>query len=140
MDSFQERQVHELLHRSTEVPSWLSSRVIRAAIAVHRELGPGLLESAYQICLQQELEDAGLTFRSEVPMPLTYKGRALDCGFRADLVVQDLILLELKAVDRLLPIHAAQLMTYLKLSKIRVGFLLNFNATPLKNGIRRFVL
>lgn len=117
----------------------LTHQVLACAIAVHRELGPGLLESAYRTCLIHELFRAGITARQEVPIPISYKGEWLDCGFRADVIVEDCLLLELKAVERLLPIHEAQILTYLRLAKLRLGFLLNFNSTPLKNGIRRFV-
>ena len=115
----------------------LTRKVISAAIEVHRELGPGLLEVVYRTCLMDELLAAGLPARSEVHIPVTYKGKPLDCGFRADIVVEHSLLLELKAVERLLPIHEAQVLTYLKLTGIRVGLLFNFNSIPLKNGIRR---
>jgi GxxExxY protein len=120
------------------LPCGLTSRVLGCAIEVHRTLGPGLLESAYRTCLVHELCSAGIAVRHEVPIPILYKERTLDCGFRADLIVDDALLLELKSVERLLPIHEAQILTYLKLTDIRVGFLINFNVTPLKAGIRRF--
>ena len=102
-------------------------------------LGPGLLENAYRECLMRELGLARLSFVREVHIPVTYKGVELDCGFRADIVVEDSVVLELKAVERLLPIHDAQLLTYLKLTERRVGLLLNFNSTSLRHGIRRLV-
>ena len=117
----------------------MSHKVLGCAIAVHRQLGPGLLESVYRRCLARELETAGLNCQQETAVPIVYKGEALDCGFRADLIVENQILLELKAVERLLPIHEAQLLTYLKLTRLRLGLLVNFNATPLKSGIRRYV-
>jgi len=117
----------------------LSGRILGCAIEVHRELGPGLLESVYRHCLAHELRAAGITVRQEVSIPVRYKGELFDCGFRADLLVEDVLLVELKAVERLLPIHEAQLLTYLKLSDLRLGLLLNFNAVPLKTGIRRLL-
>lgn len=117
----------------------LTRRILGCAIEVHRVLGPGLLENAYRECLLRELKLAGLAVRREVHIPVSYKGVELDCGFRADIVVEDSVVLELKAVDRLLPIHDAQLLTYLKLAGRRVGLLLNFNSTSLRNGIRRLV-
>ncbi len=117
----------------------LTRRIIGCAIEVHRVLGPGLLENAYRECLMRELGLARLSFVREVHIPVTYKGVELDCGFRADIVVEDSVVLELKAVERLLPIHDAQLLTYLKLTERRVGLLLNFNSTSLRHGIRRLV-
>jgi GxxExxY protein len=119
--------------------SGLTRRIIGCAIEVHSVLGPGLLESAYRECLIRELRIAGLALRHEVHVPVAYKGVELDCGFRADLIVEDKVMLELKAVDRLLPVHDAQLLTYLKLTGLRLGLLLNFNSTSLRHGIRRLV-
>jgi len=118
----------------------LTAKIIGAAIEVHRHLGPGLLESAYEQCLCQELESLNLEFRRQVVVPVVYKGSAVEPGFRADLIVEGEVLLELKAVEKVLPVHEAQLLTYLKLSGIGKGLLMNFNATPLKNGIKRFVI
>ena len=118
----------------------LTERVIGLAIDVHRTLGPGLLESAYEECLCAELEDAGFTHARQVPLPIVYKGRRLDCGYRLDVVVERALILEIKSVEQLLPIHDAQILTYLRLSRHRVGLLINFNAALLKNGIKRFVL
>ncbi len=115
----------------------LTKRVIGAAIEVHRLLGPGLLESAYRQCIAREFGLAGIPFRLEVPIPIIYKGLNLDCGFRADVIVQDSVLLELKACQQLLPLHEAQVLTYLKLCDLRIGLLVNFNATTLRHGIRR---
>jgi len=117
----------------------LSHQVIGCALEVHRELGPGLLESVYHRCLSQELACAGLEVQVEVPIPVRYKDETFECGFRADLIVERSLLVELKSQERLLPIHDAQLLTYLKLANLRVGLLLNFHAAPLKNGIRRLV-
>lgn len=118
----------------------LSNEVIAAAIEVHRELGPGLLESAYQQCLCHEFRRRNIVFQTELELPVEYKGMRLNCGYRIDFVIDDKIILELKAVDRLAAIHEAQLLTYLKLSKKRVGLLLNFNVPQMKDGIKRFVL
>ena len=118
----------------------LTERIIGFAIEVHRNLGPGLLESAYEECLCYEIEQAGLVFRRQVPLPLVYKSVRLDCGYRLDVVVENRVILELKTVDRLQPIHEAQMLTYLRLSGIRVGLLLNINIAVLKDGIRRMLL
>jgi GxxExxY protein len=113
--------------------------VIGAAIAVHRELGPGLLESAYEACLVYELRQRGVRVEQQIPRPVFYKGLQLECGYRLDLLVEDQVIVELKAVEALLPIHEAQLLTYLKLRKLRLGLLINFNVPILKNGIKRLL-
>ena len=118
----------------------LSNRVIGCAIEVHRHLGPGLLESAYEQCLAFELGLAGIPFKAQYPMPVAYKGIAIDCGYRVDIVVSDMLIAELKSVEKLLPIHEAQLLTYMKLARIRTGLLINFNVTVLKDGLKRMVL
>ena len=118
----------------------LTEQVIGAAIEVHRELGPGLLESAYAACLCRELELRGLVFDHENPMHFECKGKRFDCGYRIDILVDDRVIVELKAVDELAPVHEAQLLTYLRLSGVRVGLLINFNVPVLKDGIRRRVL
>ena len=118
----------------------LTESVIGLAIEVHRALGPGLLESAYQECLCYELKANGIAFGRQVALPVIYKSVKLDCGYRMDLVVDDRLVVELKTVEKILPIHEAQLLTYLKLSGIRTGLLLNFNTAVLKNGIKRMVL
>jgi len=117
-----------------------TSPIIGAAIEVHRNLGPGLLESAYEECLCHELHLRGIDCKRQVPLPLLYKGLKLDCGYKIDLIVHDEVVLELKAVERLLPIHEAQLLTYLKLTGKRVGLLINFNVPLLTQGIVRRVL
>ena len=117
----------------------LTGRIVDASIEVHRTLGPGLLENAYRACLARELRLRGMNVETEVPVPLLYKGEAVECGFRLDILVDNTVLVELKAVERLLAIHEAQLLTYLKLCNKRVGLLLNFNVTPLRSGIRRLV-
>jgi GxxExxY protein len=118
----------------------LTERIIGLAIDVHRALGPGLLESAYEECLCFELRQAGIAFQRQVPLPVTYKSVNLDCAYRMDVVVDERVILEIKTVERVLPIHAAQLLTYLKLSGISTGLLLNFNSTVLKDGIKRMAL
>ncbi len=115
----------------------LSREIIGAAIEVHRCLGPGLLESAYRVCQCQELTLRGLRFRTEVDLPVNYKGVLLSCGYRMDIVVDEAIVLELKAVERVTPVFEAQLLTYLRLSGHRVGLLINFNVPVLKDGITR---
>jgi len=117
----------------------LTGQIICAAIEVHKQLGPGLLESTYQACLCHELELRGISFEYEKPLPLEHKGIKLDCGYRIDLLVAGLVIVEIKSVEALAPIHEAQLLTYLKLTGIKVGFLINFNVVVLKNGIRRLV-
>ena len=117
----------------------ITEAVIGAAIEVHRELGPGLLESAYQTCMRRELTLRGIPFRHEVPLPVTYKGLQLDCGYRLDLLAMDRVVVEIKSVAALDPIHDAQLLTYLRLGGWQVGLLINFNVKVLKDGIRRRV-
>ena len=117
----------------------LSERVLGACIEVHRHLGPGLLESAYEQCLCHELSLTGLSFARQRPLPLTYKGVTLDCGYRLDVVVEEKLVVELKAVDHLLSVHEAQVLTYLKLTGLEVGLLVNFNTPVLRGGIRRLV-
>src|SRR5262249_32319361 len=127
------RQMKQELDRITE-------RVIGAAITVHRELGPGLLESTYHSCLAFELAEARLHFEREKPLPVIYRGRSLDCGYRIDFLVEDVVIVELKAVDRLEPVHTAQVLTYLRLSTRRVGLLINFNVKwLLDGGLKRLV-
>jgi GxxExxY protein len=116
-----------------------SNRIIGAAIEVHKLLGPGLLESAYEECLCRELGIQKISYEKQQPLPLTYKGVMLDCGYRLDIVVEKRIIVELKAVDRLEPIHSAQLLTYLKLTGLKLGMLINFNVPVLKDGIKRVV-
>jgi GxxExxY protein len=118
----------------------LSNRVIGCAIEVHRELGPGLLESTYRQCLACELSHADISFQMELPLPVRYKNVLLDCGYRIDLLVGGDLIVEIKCAEKLLPIHHAQILTYMKLAKIPVGLLMNFNVTRLQNGLKRFVL
>jgi GxxExxY protein len=118
----------------------LSKNVIGCAIEVHRNLGPGLLESTYRQCLACELSHAGIPFQMEVPLPVRYKEMLLDCGYRIDLLVGGDLIVEIKCVETLLPIHQAQILTYMKLAKLPIGLLINFNVTKLQSGIKRFVL
>ena len=118
----------------------ISNRVIGCAIEVHRVLGPGLLESTYEQCLAHELKLNGIGFRCQHPLPVEYKGLRLDCGYRVDLLIEDRLILELKSVEETRGIHAAQLLTYMKLADIQTGLLINFNARRLSDGIKRFVL
>jgi len=118
----------------------LSNKVLGCAIEVHRELGPGLLESAYEQCLAYELNQARIPFRLQVGLPVEYKQTKLDCGYRIDLLVEDKLIVELKTVDQLLKIHEAQVLTYMKLAKMKVGLLSNFNVPMLRKGIKRLVL
>ena len=118
----------------------LSNKVIGCAIEVHRELGPGLLESTYEQCLAYELSRAGIPFKIQQQLPVKYKEIILDCGYRIDLFVDDRLIVELKCVEQLLKIHEAQILTYMKLVNVKVGLLINFNLEVLKKGIRRFVL
>jgi GxxExxY protein len=120
--------------------SELSHRIIGCAIEVHRRLGPGLLESTYEQCLAHEFMLNGIKFKTQHPMPVQYKEFRLDCGYRVDVLVENEIILELKSVENLNGIHAAQLLTYMKLGGIRQGFLINFNVRQLKQGLKSFVL
>ena len=115
----------------------LTDAILSAAISVHRELGPGLLESVYEKCLAFELADRGLSVTTQQEIPVSYKNLSFDCGFRADLIVDNKVLVELKSIDQLLPVHTAQVLTYLKLSNLRTGLLINFNVPLLKSGIKR---
>lgn len=118
----------------------ITQNIIGCAIEVHKNLGPGLLESAYEECLAFELNKEGLKFKRQLPTPVVYKNIKLDCGYRIDILVEDLVVLELKVVDEFNPVHEAQMLTYMKFSNKRIGLLINFNVTILKNGIRRFIL
>lgn len=115
-------------------------RCIGCAIEVHRTLGPGLLESTYEQCLGHELDQAGIPHVRQVPLPLTYKGSHLNHRYRLDLVIAETLILEIKAIDQIHPIHEAQLLTYLSLSRLPIGLILNFNSVALKDGIRRLIL
>lgn len=136
--------------RGLEFPGWkqvrispevegLAKIVVDAAFAVHTELGPGLLENAYEACLSRELDLRGIKYQRQLPVPLEYKGIRVEIGYRADVVVEDKLLIELKAVDALLPVHSAQVITYLRLKKFPLGLLINFNEVLIKNGIHRIL-
>lgn len=114
--------------------------MIGLAIDVHRELGPGLLENTYKQCLAYELSQAEIKFKMECELPVQYKKICVSCGYRIDLLIENMLILELKCVDKIHPIHEAQLLTYMKLAKVKIGLLINFNEIILKNGIKRFVL
>ena len=118
----------------------LTEAIIGAAIEVHRILGPGLLESAYEECLCYELQLRGSSVERQIPLPVVYKDVRLDCGYRMDLVIENKVIVELKTVDKLLPVHEAQLLTYLKLSGKKIGLLLNFHSEVLRTGMKRMVL
>jgi GxxExxY protein len=121
-------------------PNQVSGTIVDAAMKVHSALGPGLLERAYEACLAHELRKRGLKVATQVEMPVVYDGVAIDCGFRIDLLAEDCVVTELKAVEKMSPIYEAQLLTYLKLGKKHVGLLLNFNVEHMKDGIKRMVL
>lgn len=118
----------------------LSNKVIGLAIEVHRELGPGLLENTYKQCLAYELSQAKINFQMEVELPVKYKNILISCGYRIDLLIENKLILELKSVDKIAPVHEAQLLTYMRLANIKIGLLMNFNEKVLKDGIKRFVL
>ncbi|MCP4681385.1 MAG: GxxExxY protein [Desulfobacterales bacterium] len=117
----------------------LSSQIIGAAIEVHKALGPGLLESTYEECMCHEFGLRNLSFAKQVPVPVIYKGKKLDCGYRLDIVIENTIILELKSCEKIEPVHKAQLLTYLKLSGLSLGLLLNFNEAIMRDGIVRIV-
>jgi len=126
-------------HRDTETQrlNQITERIIGCAIEVHRALGPGLLESAYEECLCYELSQLGIKFGRQVSLPIIYKGIKLECGYRMDLVVEELVIVEIKAVERIIPVHEAQLLSYLKLANKPLGLLINFHVSTLKNGLKR---
>ena len=117
----------------------ITEQIIGAAMEVHRAIGPGLLESAYEVCLVYELRERGYRIEQQKPLPVVYKGVQLDCGYRLDMVVNECVIVEIKAVEKLTTVHEAQLLSYLRLLNCRVGLLLNFHCAMLKNGIRRIV-
>ncbi len=117
----------------------LTREIIGAAIEIHRHLGPGLLESAYEECLCHELQLRGLSFERQKPLPLEYKGIKLDCGYRIDIMVENKVILELKCVGSITPVHEAQLLTYLRLSGLKIGLILNFHVSLMRDGVKRLV-
>ncbi len=124
----------ELIHKE------LTSQILNAAMEVHTQLGPGLLENVYETCLAYELGERGLSVKRQLPVPVVYKGQQLDCGFRLDLMVEGVVIVELKTLEKVLPVHESQLFTHMRLLGCRVGLLLNFNVQHLKDGIVRRVL
>jgi GxxExxY protein len=121
------------------VAAHLTERILHSALQVHQALGPGLLESTYRTCLLRAMERDGLAARGEVAIPIEFQGAVIQSAYRADIVVDAQVIVELKSVERLLPIHEAQILTYMKLARVRVGLLLNFNVRRLQHGIRRYV-
>jgi len=124
----------------SEAVDRIATEIVDAAYKVHSELGPGLLESAYEACLEHELTKRGLTVRRQVSLPVVYDSIEIEAGYRLDLVVEESVIVELKSVDALLQVHVAQVLTYLKLGGFKLGFLVNFNVTRIKDGIKRIVL
>ena len=118
----------------------VSGEIIGAAIEVHRILGPGMLESAYEECLSYELKHKGLTVYRQKPIPVIYKQIMMDCGYRLDLLVEKKAIVEVKSIDFIIPVHEAQILTYMRFANIKIGLLINFKVTVLKNGLKRFVL
>ena len=145
-----QKKIHRGTQRDTEVHrekkynimniNEITEKIIGCAIEVHRELGPGLLESAYEECLIYELRKAGLNAERQVPVPIVYKEIKLEYGYRIDILVEKLVIIELKTVEAFTPVHEAQILTYLKFGKIKTGLLINFDVTLLKNGIKRYKL
>lgn len=133
------KELEGYIHKMLKEEDRLSKEIIGAAIEVHRHLGSGLLESAYEECLCKEFEIRNIAFERQKPLALSYKGIKLDCGYKLDIVVEGLVILELKSVNRIEPIYEAQLLTYLKLSGLKLGILVNFNVPVLKKGIKRIV-
>jgi len=127
------------MSKSKEEIELVATQLVDSMLAVHRELGPGLLESTYQACLAYELRDRGIEVRCEVELPVKYKGLDIEAGYRIDMLVADCIVIENKSVQALVPIHEAQLLTYMKLSGCRLGFLVNWNVPLIKDGIKRIV-
>lgn len=118
----------------------ITEKIIGCAIEVHKNLGPGLLESAYEECLCYELNIKGLFFERQRPVPIIYKEIKLNCGYRSDIIVENKVVVEIKSIDSIAPIHEAQMLTYLRFANKKIGLLINFNVTVLKNGLRRFIL
>ena len=135
MDAEVTKQEEKTRERLNEI----SGKIIECSINVHKELGPGMLEGAYEVCLMHELLRAGLKTKSQVTLPIVYQGIRLDAGYRIDLLVEDSVIVELKAIERLLPVHEAQLLSYLRMSDLRLGLLINFNVRLLRDGVRRVV-
>jgi GxxExxY protein len=126
--------------RTKRTPLEVSKLVLGAAFKIHSHFGPGLLESVYEACLAQELKDAGLNVQTQVPVPVIFNGVKLEVGYRIDVVVENAVLVEIKSVEAIAPVHGAQTLSYLKLSGLTLGLLINFNVVHLKDGIKRFVI
>lgn len=126
-------------NKSREELNEISGKIIELSIKVHKALGPGMLEGAYEICLMHELVRNGFKVESQLTLPIIYDGIRLDAGYRVDLLVEDSVIVELKAIDRLLPVHEAQLLSYLRMSNLSLGLLINFNVRLLRDGVRRIV-
>jgi GxxExxY protein len=127
------------IEKSRDELNEISGKIIEFAINVHKELGPGMLERAYEVCLIHELARVGLSVESQVELPIHYQGLRLDAGYRIDLLVENAVIVELKALERILPVHEAQLLSYLRMSDLRLGLLINFNVRLLRDGVRRVV-
>ena len=132
-------EIFKSKEKSREELNEISGRIIECAINVHKELGPGMLEKAYEVCLVYELTRHGFKVESQVVLPIHYQNIKLDAGYRIDLLVEDEVIVELNAIDRLLPVHEAQLLSYLRMSDLRLGLLINFNNKLLRDGIKRVV-
>ncbi len=137
--------MHHQVHKAHKVSSMdeiniIAKKIVDSAFCVHKTIGPGLLESTYEACLLEELKERNLNAECQKPLSIKYKSKTIDIAYRLDLVVEDKILIELKSVERVLPIHTAQIITYLKLSKLKLGFLINFNTPLIKDGIKRFAM
>lgn len=128
-----------MVERSNDELNQISGKIIELAIAVHRELGPGMLEGAYEVCLVHELVKSGFKVDRQVVLPIVYQGLKLDAGYRLDLIVEDAVIVELKAIESIHPVHSAQLLSYLRMSGMRLGLLINFNVKMLRDGIKRVV-
>jgi len=129
----------KMQERSRDGLNLISGKIIECAIAVHSALGPGMLEGAYEVCLMHELVSNKFKVQSQVRLPIRYRDVLLDAGYRIDLLVEDSVIVELKTVDRMIPVHEAQLLSYLRMSDLRLGLLINFNVSLLRDGIRRVV-
>ncbi len=136
----QDHQEHQGHQGATAEADRLGRVIVDAGLKVHRALGPGLLESAYEYCLAHELKARGLLVRRQVGLPITYEGQTLDVGYRLDLLINDCVVIEVKAVETLIRLHEAQMLTYLRLSGHRLGYLMNFNVQMFRNGVRRLIL
>jgi GxxExxY protein len=136
----QEHQAHQDFIEPSKEINKLAKEIVDCCFCVHKDLGPGLLENAYEIFLLEEFQERGLNIKTQAPLKVTRKNKIVDMAYRLDFVVEDKIILEIKSIEKLLPLHEAQILTYLKLSKMKLGFPVNFNSPLIKDGIRRFAL